>query len=239
LQTLLHANGNNRASQSNPLKDKEAQMNDEAMELLMKRIKYLEDFHGTTIHRVECECELCLLRSLLAQPKAAPQPSTAMREPTSSSEGVGQGEVASAAPDSGMPEEESYAERLSYIKQFILECHEKCPELARYADVIAFVKNEINPFIVKARRDTALSLRERERWIPVSERLPQGEFLACNLLQGNVRFVAWWDSPYKVFRCTGGDIVGNREIWQSFTHWMPLPAPPAGEKKKGPSGEMA
>jgi hypothetical protein len=217
---------------------------DEAMELLREWRYELNHalLTGPNINDFvsrKLEARIAQIDALLAQPKAAPQPSTAMREPTSSSEGVGQGEVASAAPDSGMPEEESYAERLSYIKQFILECHEKCPELARYADVIAFVKNEINPFIVKARRDTALSLRERERWIPVSERLPQGEFLACNLLQGNVRFVAWWDSPYKVFRCTGGDIVGNREIWQSFTHWMPLPAPPAGEKKKGPSGEMA
>jgi hypothetical protein len=49
-------------------------------------------------------------------------------------------------------EVDHHAETLAYIKQFIMECSEKCPELARHADVIAFIKNEINPAIVRARR---------------------------------------------------------------------------------------
>jgi len=64
-----------------------------------------------TLHNRWQAAESALLdaRATLAQPKAAPQPSTAdnltCAAAASSSEGVGQGEVASAAPDSGMPEE--------------------------------------------------------------------------------------------------------------------------------------
>lgn len=43
-------------------------------------------------------------------------------------------------------------ETLLYIKQFLLECVEKCPELKAHADVIAFLKNEINPHIVQLRK---------------------------------------------------------------------------------------
>lgn len=37
---------------------------------IQERIKFLEGYYGTTIHRVECECELCLLRAASVSPQA-------------------------------------------------------------------------------------------------------------------------------------------------------------------------
>jgi len=93
-------------------------MNDEAVELLRdKVILAARALSNWLLARTGQPSESFNLRqaikdydSALAQPNAVPQPSTAEVRTApvaaaSSSEGVGQGEVASAAPDSGMPEE--------------------------------------------------------------------------------------------------------------------------------------
>ena len=77
-------------------------MNDEAVELLREIDAFLRQ--SSPPHR-ERDWHKLLTRCLALLALAAPQPSTAHIAAASSSEDVGQGEVASAAPDSGMPEE--------------------------------------------------------------------------------------------------------------------------------------
>ena len=67
-------------------------------------------------------------------------------------------------------------------------------------------------------------LEEAQRWIPVSERLPENENDQVLIRRGNVVALGWiyfdelmgdWD-----YRCYDEDWDGNP------THWMPLPTPP-------------
>ena len=64
-------------------------------------------------------------------------------------------------------------------------------------------------------------LRERTRWIPVSERLPKRD--GFYLVLENVNQVAGYYHWCKQF---GWNTDGGRINIQSVTHWMPLPEPP-------------
>lgn len=79
-----------------------------------------------------------------------------------------------------------------------------------------------------------LKLREAQRWIPVSERLPEFEEKVLIRYSGvaleAIRVdefdddaqedFAWWSDPYD------GEWLNFCEV----THWMPLPEAPAGEQ---------
>lgn len=68
-------------------------------------------------------------------------------------------------------------------------------------------------------------LRERTRWIPVSERLPKRD--GFYLVLENVNQVAGYYHWCKQF---GWNTDGGRINIQSVTHWMPLPEPPEGDE---------
>jgi hypothetical protein len=68
------------------------------------------------------------------------------------------------------------------------------------------------------------------KWIPVTERLPEGECLAVSMLTGPaykemligyVGEASNWD--------TGYECESDGEILPNVTHWMPLPEAPKGE----------
>lgn len=85
----------------------------------------------------------------------------------------------------------------------------------------------------EAERD---ALREKQRWIPVTERMPNT--IPCNAgteyseavivwTTGNKAMIAVWD---------GIDFICPTDFWEAWgeeiTHWMPLPgAPEEGEKE--------
>ena len=69
-----------------------------------------------------------------------------------------------------------------------------------------------------------------QKWIPVTEGLPEGECLAVSMLTGPaykemligyVGEASNWD--------TGYECESDGEILPNVTHWMPLPQPPKGE----------
>lgn len=64
-------------------------------------------------------------------------------------------------------------------------------------------------------------LKDAQRWIPVSERLPERD--GFYLVLENVNQVAGYYHWCKVF---GWNTDGGRTNIQSVTHWMPLPEPP-------------
>ena len=71
-------------------------------------------------------------------------------------------------------------------------------------------------------------LRERTRWIPVSERLPEYKtpydyVLVCDATN-NGYAIAWRNTPFE-----GGRVWSfSADLWtdEHVTHWMPLPNPP-------------
>ena len=76
----------------------------------------------------------------------------------------------------------------------------------------------------EAERD---ALREKQRWIPVTERLPERD----------VQVLGWYkDNPFSQYR--PGVVAWNGNGWvfvyahryvTDVTHWMTLPEPPEGE----------
>lgn len=73
--------------------------------------------------------------------------------------------------------------------------------------------------------------KERHRWIPVSERLPENDSDVLVILEKykpeskwKRRTVALWDEPKGLWFDEKCNVV-------NVTHWQPLPAPPEGEKE--------
>lgn len=64
---------------------------------------------------------------------------------------------------------------------------------------------------------------KKPRWIPVTERLPDGKALTCDK-KGNIH-VMW---HYSGFQDPFG-IAKNDSRFYPVTHWMPMPEPPKGE----------
>ena len=95
------------------------------------------------------------------------------------------------------------------------------PPLGADAIVVrATARNDCIAHTVNWRKE-ALRLREAQRWIPVTERLPpvpNRRVCICDLNAG-LTFGSpdacgqWWDSV-------------TQERLHAVTHWMPLPAPP-------------
>ena len=71
------------------------------------------------------------------------------------------------------------------------------------------------------------ALREKQRWIPVTERMPERD----------VQVLGWYkDNPFSQYR--PGVVAWNGNGWvfvyahryvTNVTHWMPIPEPPEGE----------
>lgn len=65
-------------------------------------------------------------------------------------------------------------------------------------------------------------LDEKQRWIPVTERLPDGECIAIGFQ--NEMLIGWVAED--IFSDTGYLAESEGEILGNVTHWMPLPEPP-------------
>ena len=65
-------------------------------------------------------------------------------------------------------------------------------------------------------------LDEKQRWIPVSERLPEGECIAIGFQ--NEMLIGWIAED--IGSDTGYLAESEGEILRNVTHWMPLPEPP-------------
>ena len=70
------------------------------------------------------------------------------------------------------------------------------------------------------------ALREKTRWIPVSEQLPERD--GFYLVLEDVNQVAGYYHWCKAF---GWNTDGGRINIQTVTHWMPLPETPKGDEK--------
>lgn len=73
-------------------------------------------------------------------------------------------------------------------------------------------------------------LREANRWIPVSKRLPEGECLATCAISGFYRYkemIIGYIGESKDSE-TGYIAESESEILGNVTHWRPLPKPPEG-----------
>ena len=100
------------------------------------------------------------------------------------------------------------------------------------ADAIEEIQKDVNfhKFNSEFWEDKYNSLAD-EKWIPVTERLPNGEALALNALKGSYGYHEYLlgyvgaDSESDTgFRCEN-----EGEILMNVTHWMPLPTPPEEE----------
>jgi hypothetical protein len=71
-----------------------------------------------------------------------------------------------------------------------------------------------------------------QKWIPVTDRLPDkdGSYLILN--KRKYIFDAEYESIYKSFGCWHEFVDGAGNEWIAYkeiTHWMPLPEPPKGD----------
>ena len=95
------------------------------------------------------------------------------------------------------------------MSELALDLFNACAEISRLRKRIEELESE------NAR------LKDAQRWIPVSERLPERD--GFYLVLENVNQVAGYYHWCKVF---GWNTDGGRTNIQSVTHWMPLPKPP-------------
>lgn len=76
-------------------------------------------------------------------------------------------------------------------------------------------------------------LRERGRWIPVEERLPEGDDCVAVCVSGKPQTNITLQNAVELATFSGkeGWILECWPEWESadVTHWMPLPQPPKGE----------
>ena len=111
--------------------------------------------------------------------------------------------------------------------KFGLPC-EKCPVVGK-KDCFEEVNTAAAELIERLTAENAV-LREKQRWIPVAERLPERD----------VQVLGWYkDNPFSQYRHEVVAWNGNGWVFvyahryvTNVTHWMPLPdAPEEGEKE--------
>lgn len=92
-----------------------------------------------------------------------------------------------------------------------------------------FSKNADTIDLVMRAAEAIEELQAAQKWIPVTERLPEPEFARCwylvSLASGCVKTLAYekqerYDNLWR---------KGWHETASPVTHWMPLPAPPKEE----------
>jgi hypothetical protein len=56
------------------------------------------------------------------------------------------------------------------------------------------------------------------QWISVDDRLPPDDkdFIACNMNQMGLRYIAWWDKIHELYKYTGGEYCGTKR-YPNFT----------------------
>ena len=69
-----------------------------------------------------------------------------------------------------------------------------------------------------------------QKWIPVTERLPDGECLAVSMFKGPAygEMLIGYVAEVSILD-TGYACEGDGVILPNVTHWIPLPTPPKGE----------
>lgn len=70
---------------------------------------------------------------------------------------------------------------------------------------------------------------QTSNWIPVTERLPEGECLAVSMITGPAygEMLIGYVAEVSILD-TGYECEGDGVILPNVTHWMPLPTPPKG-----------
>jgi len=102
------------------------------------------------------------------------------------------------------------------------------PKSEANMDFIVATANALPDLLDEVERLTAelAALRERTRWIPVSERLPQGgEVVMFYDAVSNVVRHGWHASGILQWSSVA-DLYFHSEQYKWITHWMPLPGHP-------------
>lgn len=91
-------------------------------------------------------------------------------------------------------------------------------------DVLKLIRYHGTERLIKA-LDVAISALESQRWIPVTERLPEmfEDVLVC--LKGGKVNRTWYDDSGHFRSATSKKVA----YYKNVTHWMPLPQPPKEE----------
>lgn len=104
-----------------------------------------------------------------------------------------------------------------FIQQQRAACDDACARFSRAVDEV--VQN------YPAALDEIERLREAQRWIPVSERLPKiGERVIVYLANGWTGIACW----FQMYTRKNGDPLWRNDSGaetHNVTHWMPLPEP--------------
>jgi phage shock protein A len=111
----------------------------------------------------------------------------------------------------------------SRLKALIAEADEECGSLIWRSDHSRILsKSEAR---IKELEQELTAIRERDRWIPVSEKLPEVGQEVEIFTTSMRRFIVIRDGNYFEFCLQGTRYAFH---WQDdVTHWRPLPAPPA------------
>lgn len=98
------------------------------------------------------------------------------------------------------------------------------PETARLTQDEAAIFMQVHSAFAAELAAELLQRRESDRWVPVSERLPEDdvEVLVTNE-EIDIQNVSWMDDKDWYIRV---DSISGRQRIQSPTHWCPLPQPP-------------
>ena len=108
-------------------------------------------------------------------------------------------------------------------------------------DAIAIISNSSQHYLsivslarqLERELNAALSLREREGWIPVSERLPETDKFVWVYGKHAMQVLACYTDGRFCCYDAEYDEAWTIDIHDKVTHWMPLPAPPAEKEKQG------
>ena len=108
-----------------------------------------------------------------------------------------------------------------------MDTREKLIELLESAESAIYWNSDDRNFIQKIADHLIANGVTIKKWIPVTERLPEGmDWVLCACKDGEIRILCYdyimddWDIHGRPNSCYAKGFV---------THWMPLPEPPKGE----------